>query len=285
MNSPVITKGWLRVTLYLVSLPFTIIISSVVFIMIFSLVTGETAPGGDFIYRENIYFLIFYQLILLVTITLLTLFFRKFIDNKTFVSLGFYKFQIKKDLLIGILTGFACIGGGFAILFFSGYIFIETIDPDPVNLAASLMLYLMVSWIEEISFRGYILNNLMESLNPYAALLISSLLFALFHIFNPGMSALAFTNLFLAGMLLGVVFIYTKTIWFALSLHFSWNYFQGPVFGFNVSGVDLPGITQTRIEENSYISGGEFGFEGSVICSLLVIISILLLHRLYKHHI
>ncbi len=80
---------------------------------------------------------------------------------------------------------------------------------------------------EELVFRGYILNNLLQSFNKWIALLISAIMFALFHIGSPGIGAIPFASLFLIGILLGINYIYTKNLWFSFVLHFSWDIFQG----------------------------------------------------------
>ena len=108
----------------------------------------------------------------------------------------------------------------------------------------------------------------MSSFNKYVALVLSSLLFAILHIFNPNTSAIGMINLFLAGILLGVSYIYTKNLWFPVALHFSWNFFQGPVFGFHVSGLDMNAIIIQKPQEEQLFSGGTFGFEGSILATV-----------------
>nr|WP_321412929.1 CPBP family intramembrane glutamic endopeptidase [uncultured Allomuricauda sp.] len=86
-------------------------------------------------------------------------------------------------------------------------------------------------------YSGVILRNFMESMNKYVALLVSALLFALMHAANPKLSLIGNINLFLAGVVLGLPYIYTKNLMFPIAFHFSWNFFQS-LFGFNVSGLD-----------------------------------------------
>ncbi len=282
MDRPLIKQGWLRVILYLFALIFTMILFGILAFLLFPAISGKIPEEFNLTEKGNINRLIIYQGIILTGVTLLTLLFRKGIDRQDIVTLGFQMFHVKRDLLLGIFIGFGCIAAGFLILYVSGYVYIERLSADTSYLAGSLIFFFMVSWIEEISFRGYILNNLMDSFHPHIALLLSSTLFALFHVFNNDLSLLAFTNLILAGILLGIIFIYTRTIWFALSLHFSWNFFQGPVFGFRVSGIETPAFMKIRTEGADFISGGDFGFEGSLLCSFLIILSILLLYRYNK---
>ena len=69
---------------------------------------------------------------------------------------------------------------------------------------------------------------------------------------------------------------YTKNLWFGLMLHFSWNFFQGPVYGFEVSGIKFSGIFQQSISGPDLWTGGVFGFEGSFLCSLLMLLAVIM---------
>jgi membrane protease YdiL (CAAX protease family) len=129
-----------------------------------------------------------------------------------------------------------------------------------------------VAFMEELVFRGYLLNNLMQSVNKWLALLITALLFAVVHISNPDVTILPVLNVFVAGLLLGINYIYTKNLWFSIFFHFIWNVFQGPVLGYEVSGFDMPFILEQNLEGPALLTGGEFGFEGSIICLLLIIL-------------
>jgi membrane protease YdiL (CAAX protease family) len=87
-------------------------------------------------------------------------------------------------------------------------------------------------------------------------------------------------NLMLAGMLLGASFIYTRNLWFPISLHLFWNWFQGPVLGYQVSGTSTyPSVLTLRFAENDVLNGGAFGFEGSLICTVLMIVFTFLIIR------
>jgi hypothetical protein len=132
------------------------------------------------------------------------------------------------------------------------------------------MLFRIVSLSEELLFRGYILNNLLMSGKRYNALILSSVIFALFHSINPNLTLLAFVNIFLAGMLLGSSYIFTQNIWFPLSLHLFWNFFQGAVFGYPVSGHEIDSLFSFQPLGKNLLHGGEFGFEGSMICTIFV---------------
>jgi len=75
----------------------------------------------------------------------------------------------------------------------------------------------------------------MYSFGKPIALVVSAILFSIMHGQNPAFDYLAFINLFLAGVMLGLPYIFNKNLWFPIALHFSWNFFQS-LFGFKVSG-------------------------------------------------
>ncbi|MGV8962733.1 MAG: CPBP family intramembrane glutamic endopeptidase [Candidatus Saccharimonadaceae bacterium] len=208
--------------------------------------------------------------------------FRKFIDKKTILSMGFsFKNRIK-DIIAGFIIALFIIGGGSLILYVLDYINFSNTQMDLQTLLLSLFLFIIVSLNEEILFRGYILNNLLTSMNKYLALTISALIFMLMHAFNFNLSVIAFLNLFLAGLLLGSTYIFTKNLWFPLSLHLFWNFLQGPILGYSISGRKIDSLFSLEFIGANYINGGGFGFEGSILCSFLTFIFVLLILLYYK---
>jgi len=208
--------------------------------------------------------------------------FRTSIDKKTILSMGFSFKNRVNDIIAGFIIALSIIGGGSLILYVLAYINFSDTQIDIQTLLLSLFLFTIVSLNEEILLRGYILNNLLTSMNKYLALTISALIFMLMHVFNFNLSLIAFLNLFLAGLLLGSTYIFTKNLWFPLSLHLFWNFLQGPILGYSVSGRKIDSLFSLEIIGNNYINGGEFGFEGSILCSILTIISVLLILLYYN---
>jgi membrane protease YdiL (CAAX protease family) len=160
----------------------------------------------------------------------------------------------------------------------SGHLEWVDISFDPSSLFVSFGLMALIAFSEEMVFRGYILGNLLDSFaNKWVALLISGILFAAFHFTNPGTHTLAFVNLFLAGLLLGINYIYTRNLWFSFLFHLSWNFFQGPILGFRVSGLSLPTLLVAEPKGDLFITGGDFGLEGSILNTLVSVIALLVL--------
>lgn len=212
------------------------------------------------------------EILSLVPLFAVTFVFRKYIDRKSFVSLGFAVKGRWKDLLLGLLVAVFMYTVGSLILVATGNIVFSSLGIGIHALMLSVVTFIVVAITEELMVRGYILNNLLGSTSKFWALFISSVIFAAMHGMNPGISFLALVNLFLAGVLLGATYIYTRNLWYAISLHFFWNLIEGPVLGYHVSGNTTESFFSASPFGNALLSGGNFGFEGSIVCTLLTAI-------------
>ena len=146
--------------------------------------------------------------------------------------------------------------------------------------------YLSIGIIEETFSRGYHIKNISEGLNNYSignnssvlsAWIISSLIFGILHGANPNASIIGITNLFLIGFLYGYAYVVSGSLAIPIGLHTAWNFFQGNVFGFNVSGFkpEVTFILPTNLE-NDIFSGGNFGPESGLIMIPTIILGFLL---------
>ena len=177
-----------------------------------------------------------------------------------------------KDIFWGTFVALAIYAVGFGILYAMGEVEIAAVHFSAYELLLSWILMLLVALTEEIAFRGFVLGHLLTvGANRFVALFLSSALFSLMHIFNPNFSLIAFLNILLAGILIGSTYIYTRNLWFAIALH----------LGFEVSGGRLGGtLLSLELPEENIINGGTFGFEGSILCTALMIIAIVITLRL-----
>lgn len=226
------------------------------------------------------------QVVTLFFIFLIVYYFRKFIDRKSVLSLGFSIHNRTKDIIFALLLGFIIMAFGFSLLWIMGKLEIRAIKFVPYVMFMSLIIFFAVALIEEIVFRGYLLNNLMESLNKYIALTITALIFGALHSLNDNFTVVGLLNLTLFGVLAGMPYIFNRNLWFPISFHLSWNYSQGAVFGFPVSGKGegIEFLISQNLQGNPQITGGSFGFEGSLILTLLLFMSILIVSYLYKNN-
>ena len=212
----------------------------------------------------------------------------KFIDRKPLMSIGLSVKDKANEMLIGLGFALFFIGGLFLILWLIGAINITGyVGFKPGVFIVSMMLF-MAAFDEELIFRGYILNNMMDSTsNRWIALAGSSLLFALLHSGNPSVWStwVPMTELFAAGFILGISYTFTKNLWFPTFFHFGWNFFQG-LFGFEISGINVDTWKMIAHENTGNIpdivSGGAFGIEGSVITLSCTIICTYLIFKYYN---
>lgn len=189
------------------------------------------------------------------------------------------------QLLAGIGVAAGLYAAGFLVVWLLGGIGITDVGVQPGALVQTLAFFLLVAVFEEGMCRGFLLGRMMDAgINKFAALVLSSAVFSCLHLANPGFALLPFINLLLAGVLLGAAYIYTRNLWFAIGLHWFWNWLQGPILGFEVSGNVLEGSLLTLEEpvEAVLLNGGTFGFEGSLVCTVLMVAGIGFIIRHYE---
>ena len=217
----------------------------------------------------------------LIGVLLLLWVLMRFVDKEPFINLGFSLKGKVNDIILGMTLGLLLMAVGYTILILLDEIKFIGFNYDLKNIILLFLLFIAVSIAEETYVRGYVLKNLLQSFNPIISLIISSAIFSLLHFFNPNVNYIALTELFIAGILLGISYVYTKNLWFPIALHLSWNFFQ-VMFGFNVSGMDTYSLIEFEIIENNNINGGDFGFEGSYLSILFSLIMMYFLWKYYK---
>ncbi len=268
---PLIRQGWLRALIYFVGVSLIVYFFSISGTYIMSQFKAGTEKGDESVVQ----FGIMYSLMGLV-IFIYTWLSRKIMDRKSFESLGFTWKGYTNEAGLGFFAAIALLGFGSVILVTAGYLSFIAATFDATPLLIEIVIMLVVAFVEELLFRGYLLNNLMQSMNKWGALSITAALFSLFHGSNPDITVFAVVNIFLAGILLGINYIFTKNLWFGILFHFAWNYFQGPVLGYDVSGLKLTSLLQQSVSGPEAWTGGHFGFEGSLLCPLLFIVAIVI---------
>ena len=132
---------------------------------------------------------------------------------------------------------------------------------------------LLVSSMEELMLRGYGLQLLAEAGGRWFAALFTGALFGAMHAGNPGANALGIVNTAASAVLLAWLVMRTGSLWIACGYHSGWNLAGAMVFGMRVSGLDHPaGLLATRLTGPEWLTGGSYGFEGSVLVGLLELV-------------
>jgi membrane protease YdiL (CAAX protease family) len=174
-----------------------------------------------------------------------------------------------QQLLFYCVLPLAVIFSCFSILvYFDGIT--NPLLNNEFNLSSSFSLFFFVSAAsEEIIFRQILFRMLIQDQKRIIwPILISSFLFAIVHIGN-GLNFISLLNLFIAGVFLCMILLQTKSILFPILFHFFWNFFQGMIFGFKVSGIAISSFINFEILENNYFNGGSFGLEGSWLTTIV----------------
>lgn len=172
---------------------------------------------------------------------------------------------------LGIITGAIFIAvSTLIIVMLGGYSFQWAGAADPGSiLMTSIETSLSAAIVEELVFRGLMLQAIQKLGGSWIALAITSLTFGVFHLGNPGAtlwSALAIT--LEAGVLLGAAFLWRRNLWFAMGLHFAWNTLEG-LLGIPVSGHPAAGLFTVKTNGAALLTGGDFGLEGSIVTVVL----------------
>lgn len=132
----------------------------------------------------------------------------------------------------------------------------------------TLALFVPAAIHEELVYRGYLLQK-PARLNLVASVAVTSVLFALVHGGNPSVGKLALVNIFLAGILLAMAWVWRRNLWIPIGIHIAWNIFSGPVLGHEVSGLVLPGTVMKTVDPGpAILTGGTFGIEASIFLTL-----------------
>ena len=171
----------------------------------------------------------------------------------------------------GLFIGFSYFIIVTVTMSLCGYYHIKSIQFDWEKQLFSFTLFFLVAVSEEIFFRGILFRMINRRWNIWAALVISALIFGGLHIFNDNATLWSSIAIAIeAGSLLGAAYAYNKNLWLPIGIHWIWNYTQGNILGFPVSGEDnVTSIITPEISGPQWLTGGSFGAEASVISAVI----------------
>ena len=223
-------------------------------------------------------------------ITVSVFYARRFFDKRSFISLGISpKGFWSKDIAAGVGISFLMVGLMFAIGLVLNWIKIDGMAWTRDGMANSLVqtliwliIFIMIAWQEELLSRGYQLQNIAEGSNIYWGAILSSVLFSFFHLSNPGANWPSMLGVFLAGLMLSVGYIFTRQLWLPIGIHLGWNFFEGAVFGFPVSGMQTYALTRIELTGPEIWIGGKFGPEAGLLLIPALALGVLLIYSYSK---
>ena len=257
----------------------------------FSLVIGFLvdffSPGNGIASIQEFFYhyFLYYELFSFVIILFLFIFWVKVIEKNTLSSLGFVKRNWLKYLGWGIM--FSLVQMGVIALVYQvsgiGSFELNELSLEPLLFILGLFpFWLLQGGTEEVATRGWLLTRIAARTNLPLAIVISSSLFGILHMGNAGVTFLSVLNIILDGVLAGLLFIYTDSIWLVVAQHGTWNYVQGNLLGFQVSGTgaDASIFSFTMGSGPDWLTGGTFGAEGSIITTFVLLVSLVIVYRL-----
>lgn len=183
-----------------------------------------------------------------------------------------------RDLLVGCVIGFAGLAVAVGIAAAAGglrFTFGNGVLPTARSLVGSAFLFLVAALAEEALFRGYPLQTFSRAGLAWLGVLLTLAFFGYVHLSNPNATlGMSFVNTCLAGLWLGIGYLRTRSLWFPLGLHWSWNWALGSFFGLPVSGMNL--VSNPLLQGNdlgpAWITGGSYGIEGGAACTVALIV-------------
>ncbi|SNQ60170.1 conserved membrane hypothetical protein [Candidatus Methanoperedens nitroreducens] len=230
-------------------------------LLLYLMILGLVAFGAVAMSVSNIYIYVSYLIIILVV-----LYFSK-------------SLKWGKSPLSGLLLGSALIGAVFLIEIIAGWIKVEGFDFNPVLFFQFLVLQVLVSAGEELSFRGYILKNLIDEIGVKNGIILSSFMFSAIHIPSIVYYRLDVSREIIALAVVGMIGVLLAMLYLAYGLmstigfHFAWNFLQYNVFALALT---QPGLMDSRILKTNFLTGGSYGPEAGIMGFVVVFFALII---------
>lgn len=280
---------WRLLTFILITIGIALVLTLAVSPLIISQMGGveKIAEGEVDVSFGGIspYFVTLQNVLIIIAVLVASFVLARFFDKRPFASIGLgLHGKWIRELSIGLLMGAAFISiivfiqllAGCVRLNWSGF-------SGPVLLQECLpyaLLFITVGFQEELLFRGYLLQSLAEGIGKVWATVIMSIPFGILHFFNEGGTAVGAIATGVAGILLCIAYFRTRSLWLPIGIHITWNFTMSWIFGLPVSGEQLPDpLLQGTVGDPIWLSGGQFGPEGSVLCFIGIGAMILMIVR------
>jgi membrane protease YdiL (CAAX protease family) len=232
---------------------------------------GRSERSVDFVYRPT-------AALLLIGFYCAMLLFLDQVDANPLAALGLGGRHAWRLAAGGVGLGMAMICVGVAGTALVGHVRFNLRMSGAVAGLIVVELFIL-SWgamAEELAFRGYPFQRLVEAFGPWIAVLIMSALFGMAHLANPHSSFWALTNTILVGILLSVAYLRTGSLWLPWGIHFGWNAALGLGFGLPVSGLNEFAVAvHGRAAGPAWLTGGAYGLEGGALGTIAILLGFL----------
>ena len=172
------------------------------------------------------------------------------------------------EFSVGTLIGAATMLAIFGFEFLAGLLHVKTAVFVGHNILRSASSYLLSGFVEELLFRGLLLSGILLLVRQcWAAVALMAAVFGLSHVANPEVSSLSIFSNALGGVVYAIAYLLSKRLWLGTGIHFAWNFVQGPMLGFPVSGgtVLWGGLVAQSVTGPDWLTGGAYGPEGGLV--------------------
>ncbi len=198
---------------------------------------------------------------------------RRFLDKRSFQSLGLrVDARTLVDVFAGLIITFVLMGLTYLAEVVLGWSTFESfawnVEPASAvigNVLIALAFFILTGLDEELLFRGYHLQTLGSGLNLFWGVIISSAVFGIVHLSNANATWAGAVGIFFGAVFLSYAYIRTRQLWLSIGLHIGWDFFQGVVFGFSVSGMNGFRLLNHQVSGPELWTGGSFGPEAGLI--------------------
>ena len=147
-------------------------------------------------------------------------------------------------------------------------------------LLIDVLLLAVASLAEEVAFRGYPFQRLIEAMGPTLATIVFSVVFAGLHLFNPGANRASFMVTVFSSWLLSIAYLRTRALWVCWGWHFAWNASMCLLFGLPVSGItEYSPVIQSNTVGPPWITGGDYGPEASAVTAVVLLVGLFIVYR------
>ena len=244
---------------------------------VLSLLLGFLGQGGFFeiFFNFALPFLLFGFVFMILALFLWV----RWVEGRPLANLGIVKKGSLVELVKGLAVGSLLFSLVALLMLLSGAGSFEwgqlTMGPF-LYILILLPLWMIQGGAEELVTRAWLLPVAVKKTNLPIGLLTSSLLFALLHLGNPDIGILPIVNIALFGLFANLYLLRTDNVWGIIGLHAAWNFSQGNIYGFSVSGtgVDAAVLNFIPKSEWSWLTGGVFGAEASIFSSLILLLAV-----------
>jgi uncharacterized protein len=202
----------------------------------------------------------------------------RFVNRKPFTAVGLaLRRTALKEGVAGLLLGFLMMTGiflvGLALGMYHPSLRGLSAGAGVSILGGSLFIFAAGAMGEEMLFRGYAYQTLVQGVTVLPATLLMASVFALAHLQNPNVTFFSILNVALAGIVLSFAYVKTRALWLPFGIHFAWNFSQTTLYGLPTSGITSPDqmLILTGSSGAAWISGGDFGPEGGILATIALV--------------